>query len=117
MAYLPAGGGLMRISFSPIPNFSVTSQEINPIPRNPILWDMRLSLLGNALGWRRGHRVKIHSGAVLEPRPSLSALNSPGLGHFRLEIHNHRIILVGKDLWNHSVQAVPNPHLVTSLED
>lgn len=103
MAYLPAGGGQMRIHFSPIPNFSVASQEINPI-----LWDVRLSLLGKALGWHRGHGVKIHGRAVLEPRPSLSAVNAPGLGHFGLEIHNHRIVLVGKDLWNHRVQAMPS---------
>lgn len=108
LAYLPAGSGQMRIHFSPIPNFSVASQEINPI-----LWDVRLSLLAKALGWHRGHGVKI----FLEPRPSLSAVNAPGLGPFGLEIHNHRIILVGKDLWHHRVQAMPSPHLVTSLED
>lgn len=85
----------MGMPFSPTSYFSVASQEINPI-----LWDMTLSLLGKALGWHRGQGVKIHSKALLEPRPSLSAASAPGLGHFGLEIHSHRIVLVGKDLWN-----------------
>lgn len=70
-----------------------------------MLWETKLSLLEQASGWHRGHGVKIHSRAVLEPRPSLSAVNAPGLGRFGLEIHNHGIILVGKDdfsiMWNH----------------
>lgn len=53
LAYLPASGGQMRIPFSSIPNFSGASQEINSLPKTPILWDMRLSLLGKAVTWHR----------------------------------------------------------------
>lgn len=56
MAYLPAGGGQMRIPFSPIPDFfcGFPGDESHPVGHEVIA-------AGKSLRWHRGHGVKIHS--------------------------------------------------------